>query len=129
MEVLPDTQPAAWSVYIPLLRRERWRSPALRKNRATVRPIPLNRTVVPASCETILPLDGSTVPNTPAEGPSMTPPMTTSSPGATVPPVQLAAFTTALTTTGETGAALTVSTTEIVCGLFEADDEATVIAP
>ena len=91
--------------------------------------MPLNMTVVPASCETIFPVDGSTVPETPVEGPSIVPPMTTSSPGATVPPDQLAAFTTALTTTGEAGAALTVSVTETVRGLFAAPGAVTVIAP
>ena len=89
----------------------------------------MNRTVVPASCETIFPVDGSTVPDTPVEGPSIVPPMTISSPGATVLPVQLAAFTTALTTTEGAAAGLTVSVTEIVCGLFAAPEAVTVTAP
>src|ERR1019366_6228905 len=90
---------------------------------------PLNRTVVPASCETIFPVDGSTVPATPVKGPSIVPPRTTSSPGAIALPVQLAAFTTALTTTGEAAAGLTTNVTEIVCGLFVAPEAVTVTAP
>jgi hypothetical protein len=44
-------------------------------------------------------------------------------------PDQLAALTTALTTTGEAGAGLTVSATEIFAGLFVAPEAVTVIAP
>src|SRR5580658_5242989 len=86
---------------------------------------PLIRTVVPASCETIFPVDGSTVPDTPVEGPSIVPLITTSSPGETAPLAQLAAFTTAFTTTGGAAAAPTVSVTEIICGLFAAPEAVT----
>ncbi len=55
--------------------------------------------------------------------------MTISSPGATVLPDQLAAFTMAVTTTGGADAALTVSATAIVCGLFAAPEAVTVTAP
>jgi hypothetical protein len=83
---------------------------------------------VPASVESTMPVFGSTEKETPVAGPSPLPLIVMISPGAIAPDAPLAELVTDVMTTLGT-AALTVSETEIVCGLFAAPAALTVIAP
>ena len=87
-----------------------------------------NRTRVPASVVSTMPVAGSSENPTPVTGPSPLPKIVTISPGAIVPDALLAALTTAFTTTLE-GAAAIVRFTVMVWGLFEAPAAVTEIVP
>jgi hypothetical protein len=87
-----------------------------------------NKTTVPPSVESTLPVFGSTEKETPVAGPSPLPLIVMISPGAIAPAAPLAELVNDVITTLGT-AALTVSETEIVCGLFAAPVALIVIAP